>query len=70
MDERLKSLDVLRGLNMFMLTVFTAWLIEFCHVVPGLEWLQPQFHHNPFGSNTPNYDRERYSCFDEGKAMN
>ena len=52
MDERLKSLDVLRGLNMFMLTVFTAWLIEFCHVVPGLEWLQPQFHHNPFGSNT------------------
>ena len=52
MDERLKSLDVLRGLNMFMLTVFTAWLIEFCHVVPGLGWLQPQFHHNPFGSNT------------------
>ena len=24
----------------------------------------------PFGSNTPNYDRERYSFFDEGKAMN
>ena len=52
MNDRLKSLDVLRGLNMFMLTVFTAWLIEFCHVVPGLEWLQPQFHHNPFGSTT------------------
>ena len=52
MNERFKSLDVLRGLNMFMLTVFTAWLIEFCHVVPGLDWLQPQFHHNPFGSNT------------------
>ena len=52
MNERLKSLDVLRGLNMFMLTVFTAWLIEFCHIVPGLDWLQPQWHHNPFGSNT------------------
>ena len=52
MPQRLKSLDVLRGLNMFMLTVFTAWLIEFCHIVPGLEWLQPQFHHNPFGSTT------------------
>ena len=52
MNERLKSLDVMRGLNMFMLTVFTAWLVEFCHIVPGLDWLQPQWHHNPFGSNT------------------
>lgn len=24
----------------------------------------------PFASNTPNYDRERYSFFDEGKVMN
>ena len=24
----------------------------------------------PFGDNTPNYDRDRYSFFDEGKAMN
>lgn len=52
MPERLKSLDVLRGLNMFFLTVFTAWMVEFCHVVPGLDWLQPQWHHNPFGSTT------------------
>ena len=52
MPDRLKSLDVLRGLNMFFLTVFTAWMIEFCHVVPGLDWLQPQWHHNPFGSTT------------------
>lgn len=52
MNDRLKSLDVLRGLNMFFLTVFTAWLIEFCSLVPGLEGLLPQFKHNPFGSNT------------------
>ena len=52
MENRQKSLDVLRGLNMFMLTVFTAWLIQFCQLVPGLEWLEPQFHHNPFGSTT------------------
>lgn len=37
---------------MFFLTVFTAWMVEFCYVVPGLEWLQPQWHHNPFGSTT------------------
>ena len=52
MNQRLNSLDVLRGLNMFMLTVFTAWLIEFCYVVPGMDWLAPQWHHNPFGSTT------------------
>ncbi len=52
MPDRLKSLDVLRGLNMFFLTVFTAWMVQFCQIVPGLEWLQPQWHHNPFGSNT------------------
>lgn len=52
MEGRLKSLDVLRGLNMFFLTVFTAWMIEFCHVVPGLDWLQPQWHHPPFGTTT------------------
>lgn len=52
MNERLKSLDILRGLNMFMLTVFTAWLIEFCNIIPGLASLEPQFHHNPFGSTT------------------
>ena len=52
MKERLKSLDVLRGLNMFVLTVLTAWLVEFCNVVPGMGWLEPQLHHNPFGSNT------------------
>ena len=52
MPDRLKSLDVLRGLNMFFLTVFTAWMVEFCYLVPGLDWLQPQWHHNPFGSTT------------------
>ena len=52
MNERLKSLDVLRGLNMFFLTVFTAWMVEFCQLMPGMEWLQGQWHHNPFGSNT------------------
>ena len=52
MKERLKSLDVLRGLNMFVLTVLTAWLVEFCNVVPGMGWLEPHLHHNPFGSNT------------------
>ena len=52
MNDRLKSLDVLRGLNMFLLTVFTAWLIAFCNLVPGLDWLEAQMHHNPFGSTT------------------
>lgn len=51
MPDRLKSLDVLRGLNMFFLTVFTAWMVHFCYVA-GLDWLQPQWHHNPFGSTT------------------
>ena len=52
MQKRLKSLDVLRGLNMFVLTVFTAWLAALCHCVPGLDFLLPQLTHNPFGSTT------------------
>ena len=71
MPDRLKSLDVLRGLNMFFLTVFTAWMVHFCYVA-GLDWLQPQWHHNPFGSTTltlhdwimPNFFQRRQDLID------
>lgn len=49
-SQRLKSLDILRGFDMFCLTVLHAWLLSLCGCFDGLSSITPWLQHAAFGS--------------------
>jgi len=49
MSDRIKSLDILRGLDMFVLAILTSWLMKCCCCFDWLSFLKPQLEHPTFG---------------------